>query len=107
MTRYKQGDVVLVPFPYTDLSGNKKRPGLIVSANWYNEQEPNYILVPITSVIHDPLARHETLIQGAEAKQAGLLYNSVVKVGKSVHHSSADHFAPNGSPFPSYAQTHH
>jgi mRNA-degrading endonuclease toxin of MazEF toxin-antitoxin module len=54
---------------------------LIVSANWYNEQEPNYILVPITSVIHDPLARHETLIQGAEAKQAGLLYNSVVKVG--------------------------
>jgi mRNA interferase MazF len=28
---YKKGTVVLVPFPFTDLSGNKVRPALIVS----------------------------------------------------------------------------
>lgn len=28
---YKKGTVVLVPFPFTDLSGNKVRPAVIVS----------------------------------------------------------------------------
>ena len=30
---YKKGAVVLVPFPFTDLSGNKVRPAIIVSKN--------------------------------------------------------------------------
>jgi len=29
MTTYKQGDIVLVPFPFTDLS---------ISADWYNQK---------------------------------------------------------------------
>jgi mRNA interferase MazF len=28
---YKKGTVILVPFPFTDLSGNKVRPALIIS----------------------------------------------------------------------------
>jgi mRNA interferase MazF len=34
MTIYEQGDIVLVPFPFTDLTTVKKRPALVVSANW-------------------------------------------------------------------------
>jgi mRNA-degrading endonuclease toxin of MazEF toxin-antitoxin module len=34
---YKKWDIILVPFPFTDLSPTKKRPGLIVSPNAYNE----------------------------------------------------------------------
>ena len=30
---YKQGTVVLTPFPFTDLSGDKVRPAIIVSNN--------------------------------------------------------------------------
>lgn len=30
------GDVVLVPFPFTDQSGAKKRPAVIVSSSGYN-----------------------------------------------------------------------
>ena len=30
---YKKSTVVLVPFPFTDLSGNKVRPAIIVSNN--------------------------------------------------------------------------
>jgi len=29
----KKGAIVLVPFPFTDLSGNKVRPALIISTN--------------------------------------------------------------------------
>ncbi len=30
---YKKGTIILVPFPFTDLSGNKVRPAVIVSKN--------------------------------------------------------------------------
>jgi mRNA interferase MazF len=34
-TGYSFGDVVLVPFPFTDQSGIKKRPAVIVSSAAY------------------------------------------------------------------------
>ena len=42
----KRGDVVLIPFPFTDLSGQKIRPAVILSA--YNK-EVDIIVVFITS----------------------------------------------------------
>ena len=42
------GDVVLVPFPFADLSGRKVRPAVIVSTD---PQGPELILAFITSVL--------------------------------------------------------
>lgn len=36
MTSYKFGDVVLVPFPFTDQSASKKRPAVVVSSSAYH-----------------------------------------------------------------------
>jgi mRNA interferase MazF len=31
MGRFVKGDIVIIPFPFTDLSGNKKRPAFVVA----------------------------------------------------------------------------
>jgi mRNA interferase MazF len=36
---YDQKDIVLIPFPYSDLTGAKKRPALIISNNRINSTE--------------------------------------------------------------------
>jgi mRNA interferase MazF len=41
MTNYSYGDIVLVPFPFTDQSAIKKRPAVIVSSDTYNSKRPD------------------------------------------------------------------
>ena len=31
MGRFVKGDVIVIPFPFTDLTGNKKRPALVIA----------------------------------------------------------------------------
>ncbi len=45
---YKKGDIVLVPFPFTDLSGQKIRPALIVTST---SKDSDVIVIFITSNI--------------------------------------------------------
>jgi len=33
---YKKSDIILVPFPFTDLTSTKRRPALIISPDEYN-----------------------------------------------------------------------
>lgn len=75
MTSYKQGHVLLVPFPFTDQSGIKQRPAVVLSSSQYNQNRLDIILAPITSQIS--LAIDE--IRLANWKSAGLLKPSVVK----------------------------
>lgn len=49
-TLYQQGDIVVVRFPFTDLSQTKKRPALIVSNAQVN-QTGDYLMVQITSQV--------------------------------------------------------
>lgn len=48
MAKYSQGDIVLIPYPYTDLSNTKQRPVVIISKNSVNKQ--NFIVAKVTSV---------------------------------------------------------
>jgi len=48
MTVYRRGDVVLVPFDFTDRSGTKWRPAIVVSADHYNRQTPDVLIASVT-----------------------------------------------------------
>ncbi len=48
MSTYQQGDIVVVQFPFTDMSQTKKRPALILS-NAVVNQTGDYLMVQITS----------------------------------------------------------
>ncbi len=48
---YKQGDIIIIPFPYSDLTENKLRPALIISNSKLNKSEDR-ICCLITSKIH-------------------------------------------------------
>ncbi len=82
MTIYEQGDIVLVPFPFTDLTTVKKRPALVVSANWYNKRYRDVVLVAVTS--HVPLILDELdhRITERDFKTGKLYKDSIVKLGK-------------------------
>lgn len=48
---YNQGDILLIPVPFTDLTSAKKRPVLVLSNNSYNEKTNDVLVAAITSNI--------------------------------------------------------
>jgi mRNA interferase MazF len=44
-----QRDIILIPFPFSDLSESKVRPALVVSNNTYNSQSLDIVVTAITS----------------------------------------------------------
>ncbi|NQE04998.1 hypothetical protein C5S32_03910 [ANME-1 cluster archaeon GoMg1] len=82
MTSYEQGDIVLVPFPFTDLSTIKKRPALVVSADWYNKRYRDVVLVAVTSHVPPILDELDYRITETDFKTGKLYKESIVKLGK-------------------------
>jgi mRNA interferase MazF len=77
MIRYAFGDVILVPFPFTDLSTKKQRPAVVISSNRYNTERPDLILLAITSQVRASLAFGEAPV--ADWQPAGLIKPSIFK----------------------------
>jgi len=77
MTAYKRGDVVLVPFPFSNQTDAKKRPAVIISSDAYNNISSDIVIMAITSQPEKTIGIGECLIQ--DWRDAGLLKPSAVK----------------------------
>ena len=77
MTSYEFGDVVLVPFPFTDQRSTKKRPAVVVSSAAYHRDRVDLIVMAVTSHLRAMTAMGETIVN--QWKEAGLLKPSVIK----------------------------
>ena len=75
MTKYKRGDVVLVDFGFSEGTGSKKRPTLIVSSDNYHSDRQEVIVAAITGNIRRALFG-DTKID--KWKEAGLIRPSLV-----------------------------
>ncbi len=84
MTHYKRGDVVLLPFPFTDLTSSKQRPALIISDDEFNREGIDVVMCAITSQSPDETSKYELSLKLEEMKNAGLPKPSKVKCGKIV-----------------------
>lgn len=45
----EQGDILLIPIPFTDLSSQKRRPVIVISNNAYNQKTADIVVVAMTS----------------------------------------------------------
>ena len=77
-----RGDVILADLPFSDRTGSKVRPGLVVQADVNNRRLDDVIIALITSTTHrDGIEPTQFLIDVAtpEGRQSGLLHTSAIK----------------------------
>ena len=77
MTGYEFGEVLLVPFPFTDQSTSKCRPAAVVSSDAYHRERPGLMIRAVTSQTRPQPAFGEAA--ATKWKQAGLLRLSVLE----------------------------
>ena len=75
MTAYSRGDVVLVGFVFSDGSGKKHRPAVVISSGNYHRARQEVVVAAITSDGGRRLSGGHLI---ANWKGAGLLFPSVV-----------------------------
>jgi mRNA interferase MazF len=76
-------DVVLLSYPFTDLSGAKVRPAVVISPTTYNQasQDAAFILITTNTTRR---SSYDLIIQQAhpEFQLTGLRYDSAVRIDK-------------------------
>jgi mRNA interferase MazF len=77
MTGYEFEDLVLVPFPFTNLSTTKKRPAVVISSPAYHQARQDLVILAVTSQARPSSGFGEATV--AKWKEAGLLRPSVMK----------------------------
>ena len=77
---YNQGDILLVPIPFTDLSLQKKRPVLVISRNEYNNVADDVIVVAITS--HIDGKQYNVPLTNGDMEDGMLIRDSCIRADK-------------------------
>src|SRR6059058_3417663 len=76
----KQGDIVLLPVPFSDLTKRKQRPVLIISNNRYNNLTEDIVVVAITSQLKD--LDYSVIIESKDLIEGALKVTSAVRADK-------------------------
>ncbi|MFH1050879.1 MAG: type II toxin-antitoxin system PemK/MazF family toxin [bacterium] len=76
MGLFTVGDIVIIPFPYSDMSKSKLRPALIVG----EIDKKDYIMLQITSKSYDD--KQSIIISKNDLSSGNLNFDSYVKYSK-------------------------
>ncbi|WP_218971025.1 type II toxin-antitoxin system PemK/MazF family toxin [Alkalihalobacterium bogoriense] len=80
---HKQGDIVLIPVPFSDLSNRKQRPVLIISNDDYNQMTEDILVVAITSQLKK--LDYSVVIKQKDLDEGALKVTSAVRADKSLY----------------------
>ncbi|MDD4251157.1 MAG: type II toxin-antitoxin system PemK/MazF family toxin [Candidatus ainarchaeum sp.] len=84
---YLQKEIILFPCPYSDFSGNKIRPGIILSNNSYNQNNQDILIAPITTKYKNNYSlkiTKENLINGRIAHDSEIRTDKIMPINKSI-----------------------
>ena len=73
-----QGDLLLVPFPFSDQSGRKVRPVMVLSNNEFNERSEDVIVVGITSNLSKD--EYTTKLDNKDLEEGKLITSCIIKI---------------------------
>ncbi len=73
-----QREILLVPFPFSDQSGKKVRPVVVINNNEFNRNSEDLIVVGITSNITKD--KYTTNLSPADLENGNLRHESCIKV---------------------------
>lgn len=71
---YEQKEIILIPFPYSDLTGSKQRPALIISNKIINKTQDR-----ICCLVTSNHSENTIPIEDTSISQGGLPFKSYVK----------------------------
>src|ERR1700722_10929185 len=74
---FEAGEIVRVPFPFTDRAAHKRRPALVLSMKSFNDRHMHLILAMITSAKNAPWPSDITI---TDETRAGLPSPSVIRL---------------------------
>ena len=77
---YKQGDILLIPIPFSDLTSNKKRPVLVISNNLYNSKADDIVVAAITSNVK--IKEYTVLFTEKDLQEGDLEVDSCIRADK-------------------------
>jgi len=78
--QFKQGDILIVPFPFSDLKGLRQRPVLVISRSEYNNSCEDIITCGITSNLKD--SQCSVLFSEDNLSEGSIPVKSRIKVDK-------------------------
>lgn len=88
--KLSQKDLVLLPYPFSNLKETKVRPAVIVSNEIFNKQSADCVMVPLTSVIKEEpysvIIENKNLVSGTLPKKSRIRADKVFCVEKSLVH---------------------
>ena len=77
---FNQGDIAIVPFPFSNLTGIRQRPVLVLSKSSYLKECDDIITCGITSNLKD--SKYSVLIDNSDLIEGSIPVKSRIKVDK-------------------------
>lgn len=83
-----QKEIILLPYPFSNLEGSKIRPAIVVSNDAFNKKSADCIAIPLTAIIKDEpysiIINQDDLSSGKLIKQSRARADKIFAVEKNI-----------------------